>query len=58
MLTAQLAQMLESGTIIEKGSSVYIYIEGGLYYPIKSVHKDKDGNCIIVCKNIEKDKPE
>lgn len=54
MLTAQLAKMLELGTVIEKGSTVYVYIEGGLYYPIKSIHKDKDGNCIIVCKNIAK----
>lgn len=58
MLTAQLAQMLASGTVIEKGSSIYVYIEGGLYYPIKSIHKDKDGNCIIVCRDIQKDKPE
>ena len=54
MFNAKLAQMLDLDQAVGRASNVYVYVEGGLYYPIKTVKRDKDGNYIIVCKNIAK----
>ena len=58
MYNALLAQMLDLDTPTGKYSNVYVYVEDDLFYPIKTVRKDKDGNYIIVCKNIKRAKPE
>ena len=54
MFNAEIQQSLASDSKSDQVSNVYVYIEGDLYYPIKTIRRDKDGNYIIVCKNIKK----
>lgn len=54
MFNAELQQSLASNSKSDQVSDVYVYIEDDLYYPIKTVRRDKEGNYIIVCKNIFK----
>ena len=54
MFNAKLQQMLASDSKSDQVSNIYVYIEDDLYYPIKTVRRDKDGNYIIVCKNIKR----
>lgn len=58
MFNAQLVRLLKTDSLYDSDYDIYVYIEDDLYYPIKTVQRDKDGNYIIVCKNIKNAKPE
>ena len=52
MKNNELRNLLKTG-LFENDATVYVRIEGGIYYPIKEVVREKDGTFTIICKDLQ-----